>query len=49
MRTRVLHLEPGMIGFNSYIPAKYLEEMSGRFINVKKKGEAKEEFKQKKQ
>ena len=27
MRTRVLHLEPGTIGFNSFSSAEYLEEM----------------------
>ena len=49
MRTRVLHLEPGKIGFNSFTPAEYLEEMLGRFMNARTKGGTKEEFKQKKQ
>ena len=49
MRTRVLHLEPGTIGFNSFTPVEYLEEMLGRFINARTKGRAKEEFEQKKQ
>ena len=35
MRTRALHLEPGTIGFNSFTPAKYLEEMLGRFMNAR--------------
>ena len=39
MRTRVLHLEPGTIGFNSFTPAEYLEEMLGSFMNTRKKGE----------
>ena len=46
MRTRILHLEPGTIGFNSFTPAEYLEEMLGRFMNARTKGGAKEEFKQ---
>ena len=49
MRTRVLHLEPGTIGFDSFTPAEYLEEMLGRFMNARTKGGAKEEFEQKKQ
>ena len=49
MRTRILHLEPGTIGFNSFTPAEYLEEMLGRFMNARTKGGAKEEFGQKKQ
>ena len=49
MRTRVLHLEPGNIGFQSFTPAEYLEEMLGRFMNARTKGGAKEEFEQKKQ
>ena len=49
MRTRVLHLEPGTIGFNSFTPEEYLEEMLGRFMNARPKGGAKEEFKEKKQ
>ena len=49
MRTRVLHLEPGTIGFDSFTPAEYLEEMLGRFMNTRTKGGAKEEFEQKKQ
>ena len=49
MRTRVLHLEPGTIGFNSFTPATYLEVMLGRFMKARMKGGAKEEFEQKKQ
>ena len=49
MRTRVLHLEPGTIGFDSFTPAEYLKEMLGRFMNARTKGGAKEEFEQKKQ
>ena len=51
MRNRILHLEPGIIGFNSYTAADYLEEMLGRFMNPRiprMKGGAKEEFEQKK-
>ena len=44
MRTRVLHLEPGTIEFNSFTPAEYLEEMQGRFMNARTKGGAKEEL-----
>ena len=44
LRTRVLHLEPGRIGFNSFTPAEYLKEMLGRFMNAKTKGGAKQEF-----
>ena len=47
MSTRVLHLEPGTIGFNSFTPEEYLEEMLGRFMNKRTKGGAKEEFEQK--
>ena len=49
MRTRVLHLEPGTIGFDSFTPAEYLEEMLGRFMIARTKGGAKEEFEQKRQ
>ena len=49
MRTRVLHLKPGTIGFNSFNPAENLKEMLGRFMNARTKGRAKEEFEQKKQ
>ena len=49
MRTRVLHLKPGTIGFNSLTPAECLEKLLGRFMNAWTKGGAKEEFKQKKQ
>ena len=49
MRTRVLHLEPGTIRFNSFTQTEYLEEMLGRFMNSRTKGGAKEEFEQKKQ
>ena len=41
MRTRVLHLKPGTIGFASFSPAEYLEEMLGRFMNPRTKGGAK--------
>ena len=44
MKNRILHLEPGTIGFSSYTPAEYLEEMLGRFMNARMKGGAKEEF-----
>ena len=40
MRTRILHLETGTIGFDIFIPAEYLEEMLGRFMNKKTKGGA---------
>ena len=41
LRTRVLHLEPETIGFNSFTSAEYLEEMLGRFMNARtKRGEA---------
>ena len=36
MKNRILHLEPGTIGFNSYTPAEYLEEMLGRFMNARR-------------
>ena len=49
MQKRILHLEPGTVGFNNYTPAEYLEEMMGRFMNARTKGGAKEEFEQKKQ
>ena len=49
MKNRILHLEPGSIGFNSYTPVEYLEEMLGRFMNARMKGGAKEEFEHKKQ
>ena len=49
MRNRILHLEPGTVGFNSYTAVEYLEEMLGRFMNTRTKGGAKEEFEQKKQ
>ena len=51
LRTRVLHLEPGTIGFpiSSFTPAEYLEEMLGRFMNVRTKEGGKQEFKHKKQ
>ena len=38
-----------MIGFNSFTPAEYLEEMLGRFMNARRRGGAKQEFEQKKQ
>ena len=38
MKTRILHLEPGTIGFDSFTPAEYLEEMLGRFMNARTKG-----------
>ena len=42
LRTRVLHLEPGTIEFNSFTPAEYLEEMLGMVYEFKDKrrGEA---------
>ena len=46
MKNRILHLEPGTIGFDSFTPAEYLEEMLGRFMNTRTKGGAKEEFEQ---
>ena len=49
MKNRILHLEPGTIGFDSYTPAEYLEEILCRFMNARMKGGAKEEFEQKKQ
>ena len=49
MRTRVLHLKPGTIGFDSFTPAEYLEEMMGMFMNARTKEGAKEESEQKRQ
>ena len=49
MKIRVLHLEPGKIGFNSFTPAEYMEEKLGRFMNARTKGGAQEEFEHKKQ
>ena len=49
MKNRILHLEPGTIGFDRYTPAEYLEEILCRFMNARMKGGAKEEFEQKKQ
>ena len=49
MRSRVLHLEPGTIEFDSFTPAEYLEEMLGMFMKARTKGGAKEEFEQKRQ
>ena len=49
LRTRVLHLEPGTIGFSCFTLAEYLEEMLGRFVNPRSKVGAKKEFEQKKQ
>ena len=48
LRTKVLHLEPGTIGINSFTPGEYLEELLGRFMNARTKGGAKQEFDQKK-
>ena len=42
--TRVLHLEPGTIGFNSFTLAEYMEKMLGRFMNARTKVGAKKEF-----
>ena len=47
MRTKVLHLEPENIGFNSFTPAENLEEILGRFMNERSKGGVMEEFEQK--
>ena len=41
---KVLHLEPGNIGFDSFTPEEYLEEMLGRFMSARTKGGAKEDF-----
>ena len=49
MRNRILHLEPGTVGFDNYTAAEYLEELLGRFMNARTKGGAKEEFEHKKQ
>ena len=49
MKNRILHLEPGTVGFKNFTPAEYLEEMLGRFMNARTKGGAKEEFLCKKQ
>ena len=49
MKNRILHLEPGTIGFDIFTQAECLEEMLGRFMNARTKGGAKEEFDQKKQ
>ena len=47
MKNRILHLVPGTIGFDSYTPVEYPEEMLGRFMNARTKGGAKEEFEHK--
>ena len=49
MKNRILHLEPGTLGYKNFTAAEYLEEMIGRFMNARKKGGAKEEFKSRKQ
>ena len=49
MKNRILHLEPGTIGFINFTAAEYLEEMLGRFMNARTKGGAKEEFESRKQ
>ena len=49
MKKRILHLEPGTVGFNNFTPAEYKEEMLGRFMNARTKGGAKEEIEQKRQ
>ena len=49
LRTKVLHLEPGTIGFTGFNAAKYLEEILGRFMSARTKGGAKQEFEQTKQ
>ena len=49
MQKRILHLERGTVGFNTYTPGEYLEPMLGKFMNARTKGGAKEEFEQKKQ
>ena len=49
MKNRILHLEPGTIGFLKFTAAEYLEEMIGRFMNARTKGGAKEEFEGRKQ
>ena len=49
LKNRILHLEPGTIGFESFTLSEYLEEMLGRFMNARTKGGAKEEFERKKQ
>ena len=48
MRNRILHIESETVGFNSYTAAEYHEEMLGRFMNVRTKEGAKEEFEEKK-
>ena len=37
LRNRVLHLKPETIGFISFTPAEYLEEMLGQFMNARTK------------
>ena len=49
MKNRILHLEPGTIGFISFTAAEYLEEMIGRFMYARTKGGAKEELESRKQ
>ena len=48
MRNRIIHLQPGTVGFNSYTAVEYLEEMLGRSMSARTKGGAKEEFEHKK-
>ena len=49
MRNRILHLEPGTVGFNNLKAVEYLEEMVGRLMNARTKGGAKQKFQHKKQ
>ena len=38
MKNRILHLEPGTLGFINFTAAEYLEEMIDRFMNERTKG-----------
>ena len=44
MKNRILHLEPGTLGYKNFTASEYLEDIIGRFMNARTKGGAKEEF-----
>ena len=48
IRENGLYLEPGAMGFRSFDAAEYLENMLACFMKVRTKGEARNEFEQKK-
>ena len=49
LRTGVLHLKPGTIGFNSFTPARVPKRDAGEVQNARKKGSVKLELENKKQ